>query len=235
MNEAIFFLQTFVALGAVLLAARMGQIWLIGLLTAMLVLMNVFVLKQMNLFGMPLTGGNVLYAAVFLTTDLLAEHWGKRPAYRAVRIGFCVSLFFLAMSSLIVLYEPNAADAETGGGAALAVLMTPQWRIVSASMFSYLIVQHLDVFLFEWWRRRTRGKALWLRNNGSTWVSQGVDTVLFTVLAFAGMGFPIWNMIVFAYVLKILIAALDTPFIYLSKTQLLRPRDLGETSEALSL
>jgi queuosine precursor transporter len=227
MNEAIFFLQTFVALLAVLLAARMGLVWLIALLCTMLVLMNLFVLKQMDLFGMELTGGNVLYGAVFLATDLLAEHWGKRQAYRAVRIGFCVSLFAMVMGRLIVLFEPNAFDAEMGGGEALATLLTPQWRIVSASMVTYLLVQHLDVFLYEWWRRRTKGKALWLRNNGSTWVSQAADTVLFTVLAFAGMGFPIWNMIFFTYILKVSLAILDTPFLYLSKTQLFAPRDVG--------
>jgi uncharacterized integral membrane protein (TIGR00697 family) len=212
-------------LGAVLIAARLGRVWLIALLGAMLVLMNIFVLKQMDLFGMALTGGNVLYAAVFLSTDLLAEHWGKRAAYRAVRVGFAISLFFLVMSNLILLYTPNAFDAELGGHAAMTTLFSPQWRIVAASMISYLVVQHLDVWLFEWWRRRTGGRMLWLRNNGSTWVSQAVDTVLFTSLAFVGAGFPIWNMIAFTYIVKIIVAAIDTPFIYLSKTPLFRPRD----------
>jgi len=230
-NEAIFFLQVFIVLGCVILAARLGQIWLVALMSAMLVLMNIFVLKQMNLFGMALTGGNVLYAAVFLTTDVLTEHWGERAAYRAVRIGFCVSVFFVATSSLILWYAPNAYDAEAafGGHEALARILKPQWRIVGASMASYLVVQHLDVWLYEWWRARTRGRFLWLRNNGSTWVSQGVDSVLFTVLAFAGSGIlpmeTMVNMIVFTYILKIIVATLDTPFIYLSKTPLLRPRD----------
>ena len=224
-NELVFFAQAAVALAAVLVAARLGRVWLTAFIAVMLVLMNFFVLKQVTLFGMDVTCGNVLYASVFLATDLLAEHWGRRDAYRAVRVGFAVSLFFLVMGLLILAYRPNAFDAELGGHAALATLLTPQWRIVGASMVSYLIVQHLDIFLYEWWRKKTHGRHLWLRNNGSTLVSQLVDTIIFTTLAFVGMGLPIVQMIAFTYVIKLIVALIDTPFIYLSKTSLLRPRD----------
>jgi uncharacterized integral membrane protein (TIGR00697 family) len=65
-------------------------------------------------------------------------------------------------------------------------------------------------------KRKTGGKMLWLRNNGSTWISQAVDTVVFTVIAFHGV-FPIWEMIVGLYLAKVVIAALDTPFLYAVK------------------
>lgn len=228
-NEVYFFLQTLVTLSAVLAAARLGRVWLTALLCVMLVLMNVFVLKQMVLFGMTVTGGNVLYAAVFLSTDLLAEHWGRRSAYRAVRIGFCASVFFVVMGSMILLYEPASGD---WANPALQTLFTPMWRVVFASMFTYLLVQHLDVWLFGWIRKRTGGRYLWLRNNGSTCVSQAVDTVLFTVLAFAGQpGFALGQIILFTYVVKVVVAFLDTPFIYLSKTPFFRPRDMEESAE----
>ena len=223
-NEAIFFLQAAVALGCVLVATRLGRVWVTSLIAVMLVLMNFFVLKQIRLFDMDVTCGNVLYASVFLATDLLAEHWGRRDAYRAVRIGFAVSFFFLAMGMLILAYRPNGFDAELGAHAALATLISPQWRIVGASMVSYLIVQHLDIYLYEWWREKTHGKHLWLRNNGSTWISQFVDTVVFTTLAFSGLAdFPIGQMIMFTYFAKLIVAVIDTPFIYLSKTRFLRP------------
>lgn len=225
-NEAIFFAQALVALSAVLVAARLGAAWLTGLICAMIVLMNLFVLKQMRLFGMDVTGGNVLYAAVFLSTDLLAEHWGRRRAYRAVWAGFFVSVFFVAMSCCMLLTKPNAYDWASEP---LAALLEPQWRIVGASMLTYLVVQHLDVWQYDFYKRKTKGRMLWLRNNASTWVSQLVDSTLFTILAFAATGYPILQMIVFTYVIKILVAALDTPFIYLSKTPLLRPRVEAES------
>ena len=99
-------------------------------------------------------------------------------------------------------------------------------------MFSYLLVQHLDVWLYDWIRRRTKDRFLWLRNNGSTCVSQAVDSILFTVLAFAGMeGFPLVQIILFTYIVKVMVALLDTPFIYLSKTSFFKPRDLGATRQ----
>ena len=69
-NEAVFFLQVFLSLLAVLLACRMGYGYLLGLIAALVILMNVFVVKQMDLFGLSVTGGNVLYAAIFLSTDI---------------------------------------------------------------------------------------------------------------------------------------------------------------------
>lgn len=213
-------------LSVVLLAARMGRVWIVALMSVMIVLMNICVLKQMTLFGLTVTGGNVLYASVFLCTDLLAEHWGKREARQAVMVGFFSALVFLFTSNMILLYQPNDFDFANG---ALETLFAPQWRIIGASLTTYLVVQHLDIWLYEFWRRKTAGKMLWLRNNASTWFSQAIDTVMFTSLAFIGMegfsGETIMSMIVFTYIIKIIIAALDTPFIYLSKTPLLKPRD----------
>lgn len=223
-NEAVFFLHALLTLAFVLGAARLGRVWLVALVAAMLVAMNLAVLQQITLFGMDVTGGNVLYAAIFLATDLLAEHWGRREAYRTVRIGFGVSLFFLLTSQAVLFYTPNGLDFARP---ALETLFSPQWRIIGASMLSYLVVQHLDVWLYERIRRATGGRLLWLRNNGSTWVSQALDSVLFTLGAFAGMeGFAaatLMQMIVFTYLVKVAVALLDTPFLYLSKTRALRP------------
>ncbi len=233
-NEFLFFLQSAVALSCVIIAGRMGRMYLIGLLSVMLVLMNIFVLKQIRLFGMDVTGGNVLYAAVFLATDMIAEHYGRKEAYRAVRTGFFVSVFFVVMGLFIVQYSPIDNDFSVMTNNALGTLLTPTWRIVGASMITYLIVQNLDVFLYDWWRRKTKGKALWLRNNGSTLISQSLDTMIFHPLAFLGMeGFTpdiVLQMAVFTGIIKIIIGVIDTPFLYLSKTKMLCPRDI-ETAD----
>ena len=223
-NELVFFLEMFVAFSAVVIAARYGEVCLVSLMCAMIVLMNVVVLEQMNLFGMALTGGNALFGAVCLGSDVLAEHWGRKTAYRAVRIGFFVSAFFAVITRTILLYHPNAADEEMGGYHAIKTLMNPTWRIVGASMFSYIVTQHIDVWLFQFVRRLTRGRSLWLRSNSSTWLSQLLDSVIFTTLAFAGMGFPIVNMILFTYVIKVMASVLNTPFLYLTKLSFLAPR-----------
>jgi uncharacterized integral membrane protein (TIGR00697 family) len=231
-NELLFGIEVLVTLSLVLLANRLGQIWLVALMAVMLVLMNIFVLKQMDLFGMQLTGGNVLYAATFLASDLLAEHWGKREAYRAVRVGFGASVCLVILGLLVIQFQPNSLDSSGGGippDEALKALLTPSWRIVGASMFTYLVVQHLDVWIFTSVRRLTGERLLWLRTSASTIVSQTTDSFLFHPLAFAGLaGFTsttILNMILFNCLLKLMVALIENPYIYLSKLRWLRPRD----------
>ena len=212
-NEILFIIMSLVSLGFVLLAFRLGRPWLIGLICVNVVLMNIFVVKGIYLFGLAATGGNVLYASIFLATDLLCEHYGKKEAMRAVRIGFFVSIFFLVMSQFILRFIPADYDFAND---AMKTLFTLTPRIVLGSMIAYLVSQHLDVWIFNKIKEKTGDKMLWLRNNGSTWVSQLVDSIIFTVIAFAGV-YPLFQLIVFTYIIKIIVAALDTPFIYLSK------------------
>lgn len=223
-NNWIFIIQSLVSLMFVLMAFKMGKKWLVALLAVNVVLMNIFVTKQMMLFGLAATGGNVLYASIFLSTDMLAEHYGKKVALKAVRIGFFVSIFFLVMSQFILWFTPVGWDTAHGS---LQTLFTLTPRIVGASMIAYLISQHLDVYLFERIKKSTKGKFLWLRNNGSTFVAQGVDSIIFTMLAFYMVpGFEqIWSIILFTWIVKLVVAVLDTPFMYLSKLKVFKPLD----------
>ena len=219
-NTLLYLAQTMLTLALVLLCFRLGKIWLVSYVATAAVLMNLVVIKQMRLFGLDATGGNVLYASIFLSTDLLAEHWGSREARRAVRIGFMGGLLFLATTQIILRYAPLPADpAFPGSGDFAQPYMENLFgflpRIVLGSLVAYLLAQHLDVWLFERIRKATGGRHLWLRNNGSTWISQAVDTVTFYGIAFYGV-FPIAGPIFFTWLLKIFVAAVDTPFIYLS-------------------
>ena len=83
-------------------------------------------------------------------------------------------------------------------------------------MVAYLISQHLDVWIFNKIKQKTGGKMLWLRNNGSTLISQLVDSAIFTIIAFAGV-YPLWELMLFTYIIKVIVAVLDTPFMYLAK------------------
>ena len=90
-------------------------------------------------------------------------------------------------------------------------------RIVIASMVAFLVSQNHDVIAFNMWKKITKGKYLWLRNNASTSVSQAIDTVLFVLIAFAGTyaWSTIWSMIWVTYVIKLAVAVADTPLVYL--------------------
>lgn len=224
-NDLLFLAQTLVVLSFVLIAFRMGYVWMVGLMAAMAALMNIYVLKQMMLFGLVVTGGNVLYAALFLSTDLIGEHYGRAKALKAVFIGFFVSAFFLVTSQMLLAYTPHENDFVQP---AFATIFDLTWRIVGASMLSYLITQTGDVYLFDKLRRATGGRMLWLRNCGSTMVSQFLDSAIFTFAAFYGNpDFKnLWEIILFTYIIKLIVAVIDTPFIYLSKHRLLTPAEL---------
>ncbi len=211
-NGAIYVLQTLGTLAVVLFCFRMGRVWLMSFMAMATVMMNLVVVKQMSLFGLDATGGNVLYASLFLATDLLSEHWGAKEARRAVRIGFLGGLFFLVTIQVMLRYAPSEFDMAQSHMVELFAFLP---RIVLGSLAAYLIAQHLDVWVFHRIRAVTGDKHLWLRNNVSTWISQAVDTVVFYSVAFLGV-FPIVEAILFTWLLKIIVAALDTPFIYLS-------------------
>jgi len=156
-------------------------------------------------------GGTLVYSATFLITDLIGEVWGKREARTAVWAGFYGSIFLVCMVAMVSVWpSPEfAADGAAAWNAALA--LTP--RIVLASLISYLIVQHADVWLFHHIKKLTNGKHLWLRNNASTLVSQAIDSVLFATIAFYGV-VPLLSLIMGTYVVKAGVALIDTPFMY---------------------
>ncbi len=219
-NSFIYVLQTLGTLALVLVCFRLGKAWLMSYMAMAAVMMNLVVVKQMTLFGLDATGGNVLYASLFLATDLLNEYWGAKEARRAVRIGFMGGLFFLVTVQIMLRYAPSGFDVAQPHMEAIFGFLP---RIVLGSLFAYLTAQHLDVWLYQRIHSATGDRWLWLRNNGSTWISQAVDTAVFYSIAFWGV-FPIGEAILFTWILKILVAALDTPFLYLAGR--LKPSEL---------
>ena len=224
-NELIFILQTGVGLTFTLVAFRMGLSWLYGYIAVCIVLANIFVTKQITLFGIAATGGNVVYGAVFLATDLLAEHYGKKEAKQAVFIGFFSAVFYTIMSQMILYLEASADD--WGAAAGMADIFTSAPAIILASLVAYLISQLHDIWAFLAIMEKTAVILLCLRNNGSTWISQLIDSIVFSLLAF--LVFPVlmgsenalpvnvvMEIVISTYMLKILVAAIDTPFIYFS-------------------
>ena len=140
-------------------------------------MMNIFVLKQFNLFGLMLTGGNILYGSLFLITDLLSEHYGKKEAFRGIFIGFITSIFFVISLQFLLHFTPNSEDFAQES---LEILFNLSPRILLASLISYLISQNIDIIIFDKIKRITNNKFLWLRNNLSTFISQAIDTLFFT-------------------------------------------------------
>jgi len=180
--------------------------------------------------GLPVVGPEILvpagviaYAVTFLATDCLAELYGHRQAAVVVNVGFGMVLVLLALVWAAILVPAHPAGVEQ---AAFAAVMAPSTNIVLGGLLAYLLSQNLDVFTFARIRQFTGRRHLWLRNLGSTLTSQFIDTAVFISVAFfaapslfgIGQALPtdvILGLIAGQYLVKLAIAVLDTPFVYL--------------------
>ena len=193
---------------------------LVGLFITSLIVSNLIFQKffHLNLLGInfELSVGIIFYPITFLVSDVVSEIFGKQKANQMVITGIVSSLFCLIiiyLSNFVSATEWSPVNNETFnlvfGNTSLAV---------GASMFAYLCAQLIDIKIYHFWKKFTRGKYLWLRNNLSTIPSQFLDTFLILFLLCLGNAIS-WHkfLTLFAqgFVFKILIAIIDTPIIYL--------------------
>jgi uncharacterized integral membrane protein (TIGR00697 family) len=167
--------------------------------------------KIVIVLGLAVPAGVLAYSITFVVTDVVGEVWGRKRAANVVFGGF-VALAFVLMLVRLSLWWP-AAPFWHQQEAYRAVLDSTS-RIIVASFAAYLVSQYHDVWAFHFWKRLTKKRHLWLRNNLSTAASQFIDSTIFITLAFYGI-LPIWPLIVGQWVIKLLIALLDTPLTYL--------------------
>lgn len=183
------------------------------LFTTSLVIANVVTGKILQIGPFTVPGAVLLYGITFLCTDLVSELYGKKESQKLVITGFICSLFASAMI-LLTQYLPSALFAMDKQEAYVTLLGT-NFRFVFASMVAYLVSQSWDVWMFHKMGKLTKGKKKWLRNNASTMTSQFFDTAIFITIAFWGTVPNLLWMIASQYIVKLIIAALDTPIFYL--------------------
>ncbi len=231
-QELLWLVTVAIDLGSALLMYRLfGKMGLYASVVLSILLANLQGPKLIVIMGMQTSMGVIIYSGIYFATDMLSEKYGKREANRAVMIGFLVSCIILVMITISLMFQPST-NPETAGFSravheAFATLFNYTPRFVFGSLAAYYISQHLDVFLFHAIRDRTGVRHLWLRNNGSTMVSQGVDTVIYSLVVWWGIvELPTAiELGVSKYLIKLVIAALDTPFIYWGRRWDTRARD----------
>lgn len=214
-------------------AAGVGQIGLVALFVTALVTAQLTASKILAFaipFELPFTGAELVlpgaalaYAGTYFASDCYAELYGRKAATRVVNVAFLmnfVALLFVWSTIEAPVYEFSPVDAQ-----AFADVLGASSYVVAGSLIAYLVSQNWDVFVFHYIRDRTQGEKLWLRNIGSTATSQAIDTVIFIAIAFGiapalfggdPLGLTaILGLIVGQYILKVMIALLDTPLVYL--------------------
>ncbi len=194
----------------------LGALFIASLVVSNLIFQKFFHWDFFGIYTFEISVGILPYPITFLITDIISEIYGKKKANQIVTAGIFASLF-----SLLILYVSSRVPATSWspvndmifntvfGATAIAVL---------ASMIAYLFAQYIDIQVFHFWKKLTKGKHLWIRNNFSTFFSQFIDTAT-VLLLLCSTGIIEWDrfgkLLENGFLFKILVAALDTPLLYL--------------------
>ncbi len=238
-TEVVWFMMLILCFLSILVFLRLfGYVGLYVYSAIAIIAANIQVLKQanFNFFSSinekiipfyepsPIALGTILFASTFLCTDILSEYYGKEKARKNVLIGFC-SFFLMTILMLVTIgIQPAEDEWVSMVQESLAILFTPMTSIFVASMIAYLISQYFDIWFFSYLKTVSSNKLLWLRNNVSTALSSLIDNTIFSIFAWIILNpnpFPlsdvIMTFILGVYLLRVFIAILDTPFIYLAR------------------
>lgn len=200
----------------------LGALFITSLVVSNLIFQKFFSWQpfgDFSFFGVPLfqvSVGILPYPITFLITDLISEIYGAKRANAVVTAGIFASLFSVGI--VLVANSVPAMESSPVGDALFSQVFALSPLAVVASMLAYLAAQYIDISLYHFWKKLTKGRHLWLRNNFSTFLSQFVDSFL-VVLLLCVFGVLPWNLfmglVVSGFVFKVLVAAIDTPFLYL--------------------
>ncbi len=223
MNNEILWLAMLLAnFLLIILAYKLFGKWgLIMWIPISVIVANIQVIQTVELFGLVATLGNIVYASSFLVTDILSENYGKEEAKKAVWIGFFCFISMTLLMNLALAFLPLAGDEFAATAhSATSTIFSLMPRIAIASLAAYFLSQRHDVWAFHFWKNRfPKNSQLWLRNNLSTMVSQLIDSVVFVLIAFWGVfeTSVLTEIFITTYLLKFVVAAADTPFVYWGK------------------
>ncbi len=216
-NEVLFFVEFVIAFSAVLAMYKaFGKDGLYAWMIFATVVSNLQVQKNIQVFGITATLGNALYASSFLATDIISENHSDAEARKGVYMGFLTMLIMLLVYAVTLWFKPDSTDIAHEH--LKSVIGFSSMRIVAASFAAYIVSNTFDISAFSFIRKH-RPALPWLRNNGSTFTSQLIDTLIFVPFAFYGM----YDLKTFMYILvstyffKTVGALIDTPFFYLAR------------------
>ncbi len=225
-GSVVYILVTlFIVMAICSISKKQSYVTLTSLYCTMAVASSIAATKMISMFGLYVPGGVIIYAASFLITDLISEVHGKKDAIKTVYCGFGAMLVFAGYSLLIVHWPaaPYYTNQE-----AFASVVGVTFRITMAGWISFMVSQYWDVLVFHWLKESPKeaiNKHLWIRNCASTISSQLIDSVIFISIAFYGVYDNLWQLIIAQYLVKVIIALLDTPFAYWGKDILTRYSD----------
>lgn len=210
------FLITFLLLVA--MYRFFGKQGLIAWIAIGTIIANIQVIKTVDIFTISATLGNVMFASIYLATDILNEIYGRKIAKRAVWLGFSSTLVMIIVMQLSLHFIPSPVDTTQS---ALDTIFNLVPRIALGSVIAYIIGQHLDVLLFSLIKKVFSSDSTFIiRAYGSTIISNIIDTALFVAIAFLGTmpNEAVFEIFITTYLLKIISTIFNVPFGYWAKS-----------------
>ncbi len=201
MNELIFFSQSICIIAFAIIALRIGSATLTTWVTVQALVANLFVLKQITLFGFEVTASDTFAIGSLVGLNMLQEYYGRDEAKKATWTCFLFLLFFAIVSQQHLLYMPSPGDSAHG---AFVTLLTPSLRLFLASMSTFFVVQQFDIAFFAYLQKKLPNQSFAVRTACSLVCSQLLDTVLFSFLGLYGMVAAIFDVILISFAVKLI-------------------------------
>jgi hypothetical protein len=214
MNELLFFLHLLLVFAFGSIALRFGKIVLIAWVSLQAVLANLFVVKQIDFFGLHITCSDVFAIGSILGLNLLQEFFGKESAKQALLSAFFSMLFFAGMSQIHLLYVPSSADTTQ---AAFRTLLSQTPRLFITSLVVFYLTQQLDIRVFQLLKQKMTLLSFPMRSALSTALSQFTDTLLFSIFGLWGLVASLSDIILVSFLIKLIIISCMTPLLALVK------------------
>jgi hypothetical protein len=193
----------------------LGGMFITSLVTSNLIFQKFFHWNPFGLFNFELSVGIIAYPVTFLITDIISEVYGRKRANKVILAGLFAGAFALLI--IVVSSAAPATEWSPVGNYTFDSVFGFTFIAVGASVVAYLIAQFFDVRIFHFWKRVTKGKYLWFRNNASTFASQFIDTftVILLLCLFEVIEWKLfWPLVGNGFLFKVLFALFDTPVIY---------------------
>jgi queuosine precursor transporter len=214
MNEYIFIAHTIIIAAFALGSLALGRSALVAFVCICCIIANLFVVKQITLFGLTATCADAFTVGATIGLNLLQEYFGKEIAKKTIWINFFLLIFYALLSQIHLFYIPTIADTAQQHFLPLLSLMP---RIVVASFTVYLFTQMADYYLYGILKKTFHDKYIIIRNYASIALCQLLDTVLFSFLGLYGIIEDIWQVIIISYIIKLISIIIATPFVGFSR------------------
>lgn len=225
MNELLFLLHIATIALFTILFLKIGKSGLAAFLSLLAVLANLFLLKEIPLFGLTVCSSDAFAVGYLFALNLTQEFFGPKEARKTVLIASVASLAFLIFSAIHLSYRAIENDLL---GSHFSAILSPMPRLVISSLASFLIVQLLDISLFAYMRRKLSGRALVLRTLLSLLFAEVLDTLLYSIFALSGQVSALYEVLLFSTLVKAAGALLVSFFAPLARIAFQKGQKAGQ-------